>query len=490
MKKRLLTIHLILLLSGCFFVQPLAAQDNPDDPGGFDMSDPMLEQSVINAGLGVTTIDGQSYVGFRIQPELAIGKLGFGLDVPLLFSLDDGSIRTDEYIGGVGALRLIRYVRWGVKKRDPFYIRVGDISGSYLGYGILVNNYTNAVSFEKRKVGVTYDILVKNMVGLEGLYSDFNAQSFNLFGVRPYVRPLGNSGIPILKTLEVGFSYVTDHDDTRMKINDSTYIAGNEFVSDDGMSAWSADMGLWLINNRFIRLSAYTQYGNLLKNESELLNQTLSGMAIGLPAEDSTLVVNYDGASGFSVGMAANMNLIANVFRLDARIERLWYNDYFRPQFFDAVYEMDKDAKILSLATTEEKTGTYGSLTASVIDKIAIRGSLMMPDNVSATAPGFIEFTLDASQLVDKIHLQGSYLKGGLTAFSFSEIFDIDDRSLTSLRVGYKVKPWLILGVDYKWTYAQTEEGGFEATNHIMPYFGINFPLNIGGNNNSQGDDW
>jgi len=465
-------------------LQAFAQEGSETDPGGFDLASTMQQVSAFNAGFGLTNIDGQNYIGFRIQPELVLGKLGVGIDAPLLFSLDDGKIRLDEYKGGVGLLRMFRYVRWGVKKQDPVYLRAGDLTGEYLGYGLLINNYTNATSFEKRKVGLAWDILIKDMVGIEGLYSDFNAESFNLFGIRPYVRPLANSGIPILKTMEVGVSYVTDRDATKMNITDSTEIGS--LFTEEGTNAFSADMGVWFINNRFIRLSGAVQYGQLFENKSDTFKLAREAHALMLPTEDAELVRNYGSGSGFSVGLDLKVNVIANILRVDARIDRLWYSDYFMPQFFDAYYEMNKDGKLLSLSHTKEKKGIYGSLSASLINKIMVRGSLLIPDGVGPHAPGFIELTLDGSQLMEKVIIQGTYIKGGLLDFSANEIFTFDERSLTNLRVAYKLKPWLLLGVDYKWTYARTENDTFEAVSHFNPYFGISLPFGQGNSNSTE----
>lgn len=143
----------------------------------------------VTVPIGTTIIGGKTYISMRLQPELAFGKVGVGLDVPLLFSTD-GKFRTDEYKGGIGALRVIRYVRYGVKHQDPIYVRVGDITGTSLGYGLIMYNFTNAVSFEKRKIGANVDLNYDMRFGMEAVYSDFNR--FSIIGFRPYIRPFKN----------------------------------------------------------------------------------------------------------------------------------------------------------------------------------------------------------------------------------------------------------------------------------------------------------
>jgi len=279
---------------------------------------------------------------------------------------------------------LIRYLRYGVKKRDPFYIRMGDITGAYLGYGILMNNYTNAVSFERRKLGLNFDVRIAGIFGVEGIYSDVNVSSLNLLGIRPYVRPFAKTPIPVVRSLEFGGSYVTDRDQTsQVELTDEETIVRNKTVFfDQGMSAWSADMGVTFLKIPFITVMGAVQYAKLLRNNSDSLatyfdTQITSGAADGTPLADG-----YQQGDGLSIGINAKMNFIGNLLNVDARIDRLWYSDHFLPQFFDASYEMNKDLRMISLGTAEKMQGIYGVLSATALDKVRVSGSLLMPSQL------------------------------------------------------------------------------------------------------------
>ncbi len=486
MKK--IQIYLFFISFSLFSLpQFIVAQEETalDEFGDFDVTNPMDQQSGLGALLGYTDIGGQKFVGMRIQPEFNFGKIGFGLDVPILFNLEDGKLRTEEYKDGIGWLRMVRYFRYGVKKRDPFYIRVGDLSGSYIGYGMLVDNYSNSFSFEKRKLGVSYDILIGNLVGIEGLYSDIDPSSFNLFAIRPYVKPFGRTRIPIVRTLDFGFTYVTDHDETKVETDYSVYQ--NEYIK-DGMKAWALDMGVMPVSNSFMQLKAYVQYGNLMKNKSQLLLDSLTNYAnSGISSADSARVMNYDGSNGIGVGVEFKLKAMDNMFRLDAKLERLWYKEYFMPQFFNAGYEFDKDAKLANLAVTDGKKGIYGALAITAMEKVTIGGSLMIPDNVSEIAPAVLTLNLDASKLMEKVVIQGQYIRGGLA--DLKDAFKLDDRSLMSARVAYRMYKFLVIGFDYKWTWSKMEDGKFKAANYITPYFGFQMPFNFEQKNKTIGID-
>lgn len=49
------------------------------------------------------------------------------------------------------------------------------------------------------------------------------------------------------------------------------------------------------------------------------------------------------------------------------------------------------------------------------------------------------------------------------------------------LRVGYELRPYLLVGTNYRWTFARVEEGGGEevkATSHVFPFVALQ--LNFG----------
>ncbi len=489
----LMFVFLIAFQSGAFGQEEEPIEEPTDESvnefGDFDVTNTMDQQSSLGALLGYTDIGGDKFVGMRIQPEFALGKLGFGLDIPLLFSIDDGSFRTEEFNDGVGWLRMVRYVRWGVKKRDPVYIRVGDLSGSWIGYGILLDNYTNSISFEKRKIGATFDVLVGNMVGIEGLYSDFDMTSFNLFAIRPYVKPFGRTRIPVVRTTDMGFTFVTDHDETKIKTADGYYQ--NKFIK-DGMSGWSLDIGVMPVSMSFMQLKVYAQIGNLIKNKSQLLQDSIQSLIdnAAVTPEEGLYMQDYKGSNGFGVGIDFKFKAGGNVLRVDAKLERLWYKKYFMPQFFNAEYEFNKDAKLLTLTQADGKKGIYGALAITALDKVRIGGSLMLPDDITETSPAVVTVDFDASKLMEKVIIKGQYIKGGLV--KLEDAFTLDDRSLLNARVAYKLYRFLVVGMDYKWTWSKINVDGvekFEATHYASPYFGLNFPFGQKKESNINIDD-
>ncbi len=415
----------------------------------------------IGLKFGFVNIDGRAYYGLRFQTEFAFKKVGIGVDVPLLFDAENGSFRADEYYYGIGALRLIRYLRYGRKKLDPFYLRLGDITGTYLGYGLLVNNYSNAVSFERRKFGITFDVLIRRKYGLEGFYSDLHLASFTLLGLRPYFRPLGETNIPIINTLEFGVAFVTDRDKNPVR-KFATGAIPYQMVS-QGMSAWSFDVGFDLVNTSFMRLSAYTQAGGLLTPDT--LRQVLEQRGIA-----------YKQGRGAGIGLATRMRMVGDDFILDARVERVWFSDFFLPQFFDVGYEINKDRRIEQLGSVRAQTGVFGALNGTFMRAVHLGGSLLLPDNIGFEAPGMLQLHARSNRPIGgKVSIQAYYIKSSLR--SLESAFYVDERSQMSVLLGYNISKFFVVGMHYRWTFARLENGEVKATNMVSPYFGLSIPL-------------
>ncbi|RJE74828.1 hypothetical protein [Reichenbachiella sp. MSK19-1] len=426
---------------------------------------PVNNGSAINGGFTYTVIDGKSYAGLVLAPELSLGKVGVGLDIPILYGIDDQSIRTEMYEDGVGALRLLSYVRYGQQKVDPVYVKVGSLPGTMIGYGGLVNNYSNSISYEKRKIGLHYDINVKGLAGIEGMYSDFDPSSFNLFAVRPYVRPLSWTFVPIVRSLEIGATYLSDHDQTHLLGTGDTN-ATYAFTK-DGISAFNVDAGLTLLRVPFIQIDLFANYSKLNVSTPALLDSIDAQQAAGeltMPSDEFT-----DG-SGISAGFNFRFHFIADLLSTDLRIERLSYSDYYLPQFFDTSYEIDKDGKLLSLASVEKMQGIYGSITGHILQKVNIGGSLLLPDHIGEAAPAVVTLTADVDRLFDKVSIHAKYFKGGLT--ELNDAFTLDERSLAKVRFVYHLNRFIVAGVDYFYTFTPTENG-YETTQYISPYFGL-----------------
>ena len=118
-------------------------------------------QSEMDGGLGMTWIDNQAYYSISLQPDLSIGKVGIGLNLSLLYNVNNGKFYSqdwkDRQTGKTDWARIFRYVRYG-HKGEPVYSRLGAFDAERLGHGFILNFYNNQINYEDRKNGLTLDL--------------------------------------------------------------------------------------------------------------------------------------------------------------------------------------------------------------------------------------------------------------------------------------------------------------------------------------------
>lgn len=457
----------VLLIALATIVPPSWAQQDSDTTG-FPMGDVsqiggqgVTGPNTFTGALGPTFIGDELYATLRLQPEFSIGKVGVGLDVPLMVSLDDGSFRTEEFTGGVGPLRVIRYMRYGRERRDPLYVKVGDLSGATLGFGLIMYQYSNVGNYEKRDWGTEFNVNLDQKVGLEGIYSDFSQLS--VVGLRPYVRPLHLAGleIPFLKNFEIGALYVTDQSPTATP-------------GGSPLTVWGVDAGLPISLGPIVQVvpfAAHARFNDPGRAAFAGRNQ-------------------FDPGSGSSVGVNFSAQLVANLFSLSGKVERRFFGDNFTGSYFGPVYETNKLAfediptihPLRQLGRNDGRNGTFGSLYGHVLNSVMIGGSVQIPDVVKRNAQGevqqgaFLRLEARAPDLIPKITANAVYNRspiGGL-----SDAIVLDENSNLNARIGYELTSFLLVGTNYRWTFARVTENGdetVEATSQVFPFVAVQF---------------
>lgn len=169
-----------------------------------------------------------TYQTLSLNPDLAIGPFGIGLDVTLHYRFtggetsDEFEIREEDWIPVAEGsptflelyLPLFRYVRWGLKG-EPLFIKLGSIDDATLGNGFIMGNYSNTLFLpEKRIFGLNFDIdgnlFEFPYVGFESFIG--NLAHIDVLGGRLYARPLAWLEVPIIQHLELGGTLVADID--------------------------------------------------------------------------------------------------------------------------------------------------------------------------------------------------------------------------------------------------------------------------------------
>ena len=140
-----------------------------------------------NAAVGSVTLDGKVWNSLAFRPVIPIGKAALALD--LVFYVDgEGNLHKDEWdfssptAGKNTVLDKIYYIRWG-HRGDPLYFRIGALDQVSLGYGILVNRYSNTLLYpDVKRIGLDMGVKL-GKYSLSGFFNDFK-ENASLAGVR------------------------------------------------------------------------------------------------------------------------------------------------------------------------------------------------------------------------------------------------------------------------------------------------------------------
>ncbi len=399
------------------------------------------QKQLIGGGLGLTRIDTTTYFLFNFAPELSFGKLGIGLDVNLRVSTD-GKIRKEDWDEGYDYLRMIRYVRWGLK-RDPLYIRAGILDYSRLGHGFIIYNYRNTASYDLRKIGFEFDMDFEKF-GFESMYSDIGGSG--LFGARGYVKPLKFTklaSVPIIGGFEVGATYASDFNDDANKT--------------------------WGLNDNRGRVRTAQDGGSL----------SIIGLDVGLPllslsVLSSTLYADFAKIAGYGSGTAVGIDLNFSglgLVTLGAKYERRWTGDQFVASYFGPLYERERyslrdtlfQSKAQLLRNVKKSEGYYGELVIGILGRFNIIGGYQSP--VGVKNAGILHLEFDPGDVIPGIVLSMGYDKRNV-----GRVFKLDDNSLAYMQVGYKPYPFMVVSMLYQWTFTEEKQKQPDGSEKVVGY--------------------
>lgn len=212
--SRIILIPLLLL----WFLLPLAClgQSLNDEfmfPGDEVWEEPdssFAPKPVYSLGgiLGSLIADGTAYTQLRLQPELAIWKVGLGLDLDLLID-GKGQLRKQDWDSWDDLLSRLLYLRFG-DRSDSLYLRVGRIPDYTLGHGLIFDDYSNALRYpETKAIGGFFGINTNSYgLGLEVYTRDLREN--DVIGARASAKPFRGTGIPLLGQLSLGVNLGAD----------------------------------------------------------------------------------------------------------------------------------------------------------------------------------------------------------------------------------------------------------------------------------------
>lgn len=433
------------------FSLPIAAQDaEGGDSGGFGFT--------TTIGLGAATfneVDGTqvTYNMLNFAPDISFGNFGIGLDIKLHYQTAGSfTIREEDWVPSGDKtildlyLPIFRYIRWA-QKGDPLYVKVGSIEDGTLGNGFIMRNYSNTLFLpETRIVGLAFDIdgSLFNFpyVGIETFTG--NLARFDVFGTRIYVRPLSGTSLPIVKDLQIGTSFAADFfpDTVAAYLVDTpeVVVPFETLPNPEAVSMLGFDFMQPLLSADAATLALFGDLGI----------QTGGGNA------------NSGGMVGFGGQLIKFINYGLNV---------LFLGDDFLPFYFDATYDLYREAKYRVFsgeANVPGYTGWMASLGFSFLEN-----SLVFNASIDGS------FTPDElAPVMTYPHLRGTLTvaEGLLPGFFFDAFYDkryitgfgdlIDPTNATiGANINYKTGP-AVITLGYNLRY-RPEDESWETTSNL-----------------------
>lgn len=412
-------------------------------------------QGVFMGGVGLATIGGETFYTINLRPELALGKFGAGLNIPLRYNTQTGQIRKEDWQGGDDYLRVIRYARYGRKRQDPFYTRVGALDAARLGHGFIMNYYTNELLYDERKVGLEldYDFVIG---GFEFMNSSFGRRE--IFGGRVYYRPLQLlTEVPIIKNFALGATFVRDDDPDAYR------------GTPDGVTEIGFDAELPIIKNKLSELKLYADLAKI-----------------------------KDYGSGQAAGVELNVHGIGGLFDFGAQLERRFLGEQFLPAYFGPFYELERrnfenpatgqavPKKQFLLNQNQTTRGTFGALYGQVLNSLRLVGTFERRDGKPKSGILHVEATLP--ETIPKVAFRAMYDDKNID--NFGDVFELDENSAARIGLGYRMDP-LILYMDYIYTFRYDPnkpdpktglpKGGYVVQKRFEPQVAVAFTFPVGG---------
>ncbi|MFB0527261.1 MAG: hypothetical protein ACETVT_00085 [bacterium] len=372
------------------------------------------------------TKDQKIYNKLSLQPELTIGKFGFGLNLEFYFD-ENSHLRKEDWTWSK-TIEKIWYARYG-HKYDPVFVYLGGFRDVTLGHGLIIAHYTNMLRYpDIKKIGLELD-LDRGTHGFESFFS--NIVRAEIYGGRVYYRPFYNSYVPLLPRLGVGFTCVNDQDPDAKRSTE-----------DDQVTVFGGDLDFPLLEHPVISILSYIDFAQ---------------MSLGKKYTEYNTPPSLDGGNGWALGFMGGI-LVGISYRLEFR--RLEHN--FIPSYFDSYYEVDrkevdgKKDKASGIPSTRKpiKMGPYVELVYNILNRITLSASF---ENYNHDPTGIYPhlraiMMVHPSLLMNKFSLLFSYDKRN--AETWEDLIKVKGpNTILTVEAGYHVDPHLALVIIYRQTF-------------------------------------
>ena len=391
--------------------------------------------------IGTVTMEGETYSKAVIKPHYEGEKLRFALFLPIIYTddlldrnewyepegNDEWSFGSDEDWDDAPqkasrdllrdlALKL-HYLEWG-DRRDPFFLKLGNLDNMSLGHGSIMKNYANDADFPAvRLLGLNLGIRGARG-GFETVLND--VADPEIFGGRLFVTPIG--------ALTFGASAVTDIDP--LSAADQTAM---ELEAIDRMSfnSFGLDVELPIVEGDLLSIVPYADAAVFVpERDGEFYHDTVYTSSDEFEPESFH---NYGLSAGF----------LGNITAVEYSLEYRYSEGLFHHSFFGPSYERIRGMRAaevnayLDAHETDSKNpynevtmGIYGDAAAELFDAVAFSAGYMWPwKKIDDDYPDNFgdEFSMAVRLLPDVIPVVGVHGSISYSRTNFAPMFTDKD---------------------------------------------------------------
>lgn len=341
---------------------------------------------------GSITIDGITYAKAVIQPKIHTDGFKIGFYLPIIYTSDlfdpndwykpkknsewsfgfDQTNWVDGVVDGFQDIMLkIRYLEVGRQGKDPFFLKVGNLNGLYLGHGSLIRNFANDQDFPAiRRLGLNTGIKAGDFES-EGLFDDLG--DLQVLGLRAAMG---------FGMFQIGLSGAAD-----LNVARNADVTGSwGHYGRPALIAAGLDLRLFQLDIGVLSALGYTDVGTILTYFQEKASNSLSARTV-----DQGLNINTAFADGqiknllWTVGVSGKAALL-----VDYVLEFRFTKGLAKVGLFDATYNRTKLAYLDqvmgyldgSTTATVDKTssvGVYGSAGADILGILQFKAGYYWP---------------------------------------------------------------------------------------------------------------
>ncbi|MEN2998791.1 MAG: FecR family protein [Brevinematia bacterium] len=439
------------------------SQPKPDQSGQTGSSEPKFD---LGWEVSSQNINGVVWNKILLSPIFRVGKFGIGL---YIVSYWDGKnniydttkwYNSQEYDFGFIAdtfvftdflddlSKKILFISYGAK-REKVFIRLGSISDMTLGHGFLMDRYSNMLGFPAiRKIGAQFDIDF-GYFGFETAIADVSRS--RLFGGRIFLRPL--YGMELLGNIALGISGVADLE--------PFVVDGQAFEGNPAVFSAGVDIDFPVFDIGILSLMIFVDLAKMGIYINDLGQNPYLGNFIS--HQGYTQGFNFLRGEGFSAGISGSI-----IGLIPYRVEYRRTTGKFIPSYFDALYDVQKVEKLITLMISELPPFNgvlgYSGIYVSNVGEATVQYEQLWPEG---------EFSgISVNRLISRIKVSKDLVKMVLGIPSYANVTyqrnnipsaqvffeDVLRDSTVAVELGYSVDPTMDVSILYKRFYISSTE--------------------------------